>query len=155
MRKMKNKKGFTLMEMLIVVAIIAILIAIAIPTFASSLNKARVATDEANIRSGYASVMTDVLTDENYSVEGGTAVTATYKLNKDGSVTKITDKVTDAADPYTTVGKNDNADTAVAGNKVGKWDKGVGVTYTYDYSTGKVQIKVGTTTQTGDPSSKG
>lgn len=155
MRKMKNKKGFTLMEMLIVVAIIAILVAIAIPTFASSLNKARVATDEANIRSGYASVMTDVLTDENYSVEGGTAVTATYKLNKDGSVTKITDTVTDAADPYTTVGKNDNADTAVAGNKVGKWDKGVGVTYTYDYSTGKVQIKVGTTTQTGDPSSKG
>ena len=81
MRKMKNKKGFTLMEMLIVVAIIAILIAIAIPTFASSLNKARVATDEANIRSGYASVMPDVLTDENYSVEGGTAVKATYKLD--------------------------------------------------------------------------
>lgn len=77
MRKMKNKKGFTLMEMLIVVAIIAILIAIAIPTFASSLNKARVATDEANIRSGYASVMTDVLTDDNYSVEGGTTGEAT------------------------------------------------------------------------------
>lgn len=150
MRKMKNKKGFTLMEMLIVVAIIAILIAIAIPTFASSLNKARVATDEANIRSGYASVMTDVLMDENYSVEGGTTKTDTYKLNKDGSVTK--DNATDA---YLTQGKNDNADTAVAGNKVGKWDKGVGVTYTYDYSTGKVQIKVGTTTQTGDTSSNG
>ena len=36
----KNEKGFTLMEMLIVVAIIAVLIAIAIPTFTASLNKA-------------------------------------------------------------------------------------------------------------------
>ena len=150
MRKMKNKKGFTLMEMLIVVAIIAILIAIAIPTFASSLNKARVATDEANIRSGYASVMTDVLMDDNYSVEGGTTKSATYALNKDGSVTKNT-----ATDAYLTQGKNDKEDTAVAGNKVGMWDKGVGVTYTYDYSTGKVQIKVGTTTQTGGTSSNG
>lgn len=114
MRKMKNKKGFTLMEMLIVVAIIAILIAIAIPTFASSLNKARVATDEANIRSGYASVMTDVLMDDNYSVEGGTTKSATYALNKDGSVTNNT-----ATDAYLTQGKNDKEDTAVAGNKVG------------------------------------
>ena len=88
MRKMKNKKGFTLMEMLIVVAIIAILIAIAIPTFASSLNKARVATDEANIRSGYATVMATVLTDDSVDVEGNsTKAKATYWLNKDGSVT--------------------------------------------------------------------
>lgn len=142
MRKMKNKKGFTLMEMLIVVAIIAILIAIAIPTFASSLNKARVATDEANIRSGYASVMTDVLTDENYSVEGGTAVKATYKLNKDGSVTKIAGDTTTAANPYSTVGKNDNTATAVAGVTVGAWEKGKGVTYEYDYSDGSITITV-------------
>ena len=135
MRKMKNKKGFTLMEMLIVVAIIAILVAIAIPTFASSLNKARVATDEANIRSGYASVMTDVLTDDNYSVEGGTTGEATYKLNKDGSADQ------EAADPYTTVGKTDTA-TKVAGVDAGPWDKGAGVTYVYDYSDGSITITV-------------
>lgn len=139
MRKMKNKKGFTLMEMLIVVAIIAILIAIAIPTFASSLNKARIATDEANIRAGYASVMTDVLMDDNHSVEGGT--TGTFKLNKDGSVTKIAGSTTTAADPYTTVGKTDT-DTKVAGVTVGAWKKGASVTYEYNYATGKVTITV-------------
>lgn len=53
-KKRKSKKGFTLMEMLIVVAIIAILVAIAIPTFNGSLDRARVATDDANIRAAYA-----------------------------------------------------------------------------------------------------
>ncbi len=53
-KKAKSKKGFTLMEMLIVVAIIAILIAIAIPSFSSALNKAKKSTDDANIRSAYA-----------------------------------------------------------------------------------------------------
>ena len=49
-QKRKSGKGFTLMEMLIVVAIIAILVAIAIPTFNASLEKARAATDQANAR---------------------------------------------------------------------------------------------------------
>ena len=42
------------MEMLIVVAIIAVLVAVAIPTFSSQFHKARVATDWANVRSYYA-----------------------------------------------------------------------------------------------------
>lgn len=42
------------MEMLIVIAIIAVLIAVAIPVFASQLEKAREATDLANVRSAYA-----------------------------------------------------------------------------------------------------
>lgn len=57
-----NKKGFTLMEMLIVVAIIAILIAVAIPVFGAQLHKARVATDWANLRSFYADIQTDYMT---------------------------------------------------------------------------------------------
>ena len=36
---MKRNRGFTLMEMLIVIAIIAVLIVIAIPVFASQLEK--------------------------------------------------------------------------------------------------------------------
>ena len=61
---MKNNKGFTLMEMLIVVAIIAVLVAIAIPTMTSALEKSREATDAANIRSAYAQVMVQALTEE-------------------------------------------------------------------------------------------
>ena len=46
-----NKKGFTLIEMLVVIAIIAILVAIVIPTVTNATEKAKEATDVANIRS--------------------------------------------------------------------------------------------------------
>ncbi len=58
----KNNKGFTLAELLIVVAIIAVLVAIAIPVFTSQLEKSRESTDQANVRSAYAQVMTSILT---------------------------------------------------------------------------------------------
>lgn len=50
MKKLMNKKGFTLMEMLIVVAIIVILVAISVPTFTANLGEAKAATDAANLR---------------------------------------------------------------------------------------------------------
>ena len=63
----KNNKGFTLAELLIVVAIIAVLVAIAIPVFTSQLEKSREATDVANVRSAYADVMVRYLADGNKS----------------------------------------------------------------------------------------
>ncbi len=57
----KNNKGFTLAELLIVVAIIAVLVAIAIPVFTSQLEKSREATDMANVRSAYAALVTGYL----------------------------------------------------------------------------------------------
>lgn len=47
------------MEMLIVIALIAVLIAIAIPVFASQLEKSREATDLVNVRAAYAQVSTE------------------------------------------------------------------------------------------------
>ena len=52
--KRLNKKGFTMAELLIVVAIIAVLVAIAVPVFTSQLEKSREAVDAANIRAAYA-----------------------------------------------------------------------------------------------------
>ena len=60
--KKNNKKGFTLAELLIVVAIIAVLVAIAIPIFSAQLEKSREATDIANVRSAYATLVADYLT---------------------------------------------------------------------------------------------
>ncbi len=64
MRRLREKKGFTLAELLIVVAIIAVLVAIAIPVFSTQLERSREATDLANIRSAYAEVMVAALNNE-------------------------------------------------------------------------------------------
>ena len=61
--KLNNKKGFTLAELLIVVAIISVLVAIAIPVFTTQLEKSREATDVANVRSAYATLVTKYLDD--------------------------------------------------------------------------------------------
>lgn len=57
----QTRNGFTLMEMLIVIAIIVVLIAIMIPVFASQLERAREAADLANVRSAYAQVSAEAL----------------------------------------------------------------------------------------------
>lgn len=62
--KQTNRKGFTLAELLIVVAIIAVLVAIAIPVFTTQLHNARVAADVANVRAYYAELQYDYQTTE-------------------------------------------------------------------------------------------
>lgn len=71
---MKRNRGFTLMEMLIVVAIIAVLAAIAIPVFSGSLHKAKVAADMANVRAYYAELQIDYLTTGEFREDVGTQV---------------------------------------------------------------------------------
>ena len=90
---MKNKKGFTMAELLIVVAIIAVLVAIAIPVFTAQLEKSREATDQANIRSAYAEVITDYLANGGASSYSKT-ISVDVKQKESGwgasSVSKIT-----------------------------------------------------------------
>ena len=87
----KSKKGFTLMEMLIVVAIIAILVVIAIPTFTNALTEAREGADLANIRAWYAEEMLDVLlNDSTFGTYDGPALQAIADSNISYSGTVIT-----------------------------------------------------------------
>lgn len=60
----ENKKGFTLAELLVVVAIVGILVAISIPVFTAQLTKARIATNQANMRAAKAAAVAQYMTDE-------------------------------------------------------------------------------------------
>ena len=68
MKEKQNHKGFTLAELLIVVAIIAVLVAISIPIFTSQLKKARVAVNQANARAGEAAAYAAYLEDPSYDI---------------------------------------------------------------------------------------
>ena len=57
MKKNRDRKGFTLAELLIVVAIITVLVGISVPIFNRQQEKARDAASVANIRSAYAEAM--------------------------------------------------------------------------------------------------
>ena len=66
--KKDKKRGFTLAELLIVVAIIGVLVAISIPIFSRQLEKSRDAVSVANIRSAYAEAMNYALEYNGYPV---------------------------------------------------------------------------------------
>lgn len=70
---MKDKKGFTLAELLIVVAIIGVLVAVSIPIFSSQLEKSREATDIANLRAAKAEAITTAI-----EIESGGTDAASY-----------------------------------------------------------------------------
>lgn len=109
LKKLQSKKGFTLMEMLIVVAIIAVLVAIAIPVFNGALTKSKEAADVANVRATYAEWQTSMLTENtaaptsNDAFLAGPDTKGTLTLNypgkldvkADGTITYKASKLTD------------------------------------------------------------
>jgi len=87
--KLNSRKGFTLAELLIVVAIISILVAIMIPVFSGARANAILARDTANMRSAYAEEVVKALSSAKYGDSGRLNVTINIdplKLDKDTSL---------------------------------------------------------------------
>ena len=122
MTKKNNKKGFTLAELLVVVAIIAVLVAVSIPIFTAQLSKARLATNQANARAGKAAAIaesltsTTAITSYTYDAKTGTKSTGTAVTTAaDLDITSWTTTTMGTTTYYTwTYTLTDGAVTAIA-----------------------------------------
>lgn len=100
--KINKKKGFTLAELLVVVAIIAVLVAISIPIFTSQLEKSREATDIANMRAAKAAAVVQYMDNDNTAITG-----MKYDANA-GKLVASTETVTGYGKGTATVGSEKN-----------------------------------------------
>ena len=115
------------MEMLIVIAIVAVLISVAVPVLSSQLERSREAVDLVNVRSAYAQVSTEALL-------GNTGVTVTVKLKQKQAGWQSADPVNIGGIVHSkSAGNTDNwkGDAAPDGSCVVSYDETHGVVLTW------------------------
>ncbi len=122
MKKMKNRKGFTLVELIVVIAILAILAGIAIPVYSNYIKKANEAADLQQldaIKTAVAFAATDkalpgsaTLKSITVTVSSGAVSAITYELKEDTEVSPAPTHATkDEITAYTGALNNFKSDT--------------------------------------------
>ncbi|MBR3875380.1 MAG: type II secretion system protein [Clostridia bacterium] len=98
--KKTNKKGFTIVELVIVIAVIAILSAVLIPTFGSVISEASDVAGKQDARNGYLKWYAEDIKDGVIDAElDGTALDTNYTSTADGSA-KYTHTASDGTTTY-------------------------------------------------------
>lgn len=111
----KDKKGFTLVELIVVIAILAILALILIPAITGYVSKAENSRDEANARSIYSAAMFEKAVDPKLITDGDlqTAVAKSTGIPEGDFTVKIGDDKVSITVTY----KNVSFDGKIFGEK--------------------------------------
>ena len=123
------------MEMLIVIAIVAVLISVAVPVLSSQLERSREAVDLANVRAAYAQVSTEALL-------GNTDITVTVKLKQKQAGWQSVDPVNIGGIVHSNgAGNTDNwqGDAEPEGNCVVSYNEAYGVVLTWNGTAAPVK----------------
>lgn len=87
---MNRKQGFTLAELLIVVAIIGVLVAVSVPIFTAQRRKAVDAVNKANIRAAKAMALAAFYDDKTVYIPSHNGTQMAYFKYTDGRLVSIT-----------------------------------------------------------------
>ena len=92
MKKM-NKKGFTIVELVIVIAVIAILAAVMIPTFSGIVDRAKNSAALQEVKNAYTATITEELSTSDAADDKISEKTTAFNVKAgNGKIVKITAK---------------------------------------------------------------
>lgn len=140
LQKRKNNKGFSLVELIVVVAIMAVLIGVLVPTLVRNVEKSKKQKDISTVEE-VRNQMTIALADEEYSSLSGTITCNNGTIALDGSTKGI--EPADPADDYIVeVCRNLNAKDTFKKQLTSKAYGKATVTFTIDNEKVSAVIKV-------------